>query len=223
MPDIIGALRDRRGLSRRQFLKAGAAGTLVVGFRLPVARADVSVFAPNAFIRLAEDGRITLIMPQVEMGQGVYTGIAMILADEMDADFIQVALEHAPPNDVLYANPIFGIQATGGSTSIRAFWAPLRKAGATARVMLVTAAAQQWNVEPSTCRTSNSQVVHNQTRRTLPYGALAASAAQLTPPKDAVLKAVKDFTLIGKPLKRLDTPDKVNGKGDTASTRCRQA
>jgi isoquinoline 1-oxidoreductase subunit beta len=212
MPDIIEASHDRRGLSRRQFLKAGAAGALVVGFHLPVARAVVDVFAPNAFIRLAEDGKLTLIMPQVEMGQGVYTAVAMILADEMDADFTQVVLEHAPPNDALYGNPIFGIQVTGNSNSIRAFWDPLRKAGAMARAILVTAAAQQWQVEPKSCRTGNSRVIHDPTGRTLAYGALAASAAQLTPPKDVVLKTVKDFTLIGKPLKRLDTPDKVNGK-----------
>jgi len=208
---MLGASGERTGLSRRQLLKGGTAGVLVFGFRLPVARAAPGDFSPNAFIRLAGDGKITLIMPQVEMGQGVYTAVAMILADEMDADFSQVTLEHAPPNDALYGNPTFGIQVTGNSNSIRAFWDPLRKAGATTRAMLVTAAALQWSVEPKSCRTGNSQVIHEQTGRTLSYGALAASAQQLAPPRDAVLKAVKDFTLIGKPLKRLDTPDKVNG------------
>jgi isoquinoline 1-oxidoreductase beta subunit len=129
----------------------------------------------------------------------------------MDADFRQVTLEHAPPSDKLYGNPFFGIQVTGNSNSIRAFWKPLRVAGATARAILVMAAAQEWKVEPTACRTANSQVFHDPTGRTLAYGVLADFAGTLTPPKDPPLKAVKDFTLIGKPLKRLDTPDKVNG------------
>jgi isoquinoline 1-oxidoreductase beta subunit len=205
MPDSIE-------LSRRQLLKVGGAGALLVAFHWPVAHgAATGVFAPNAFIRVAGDGKITLVMPQVEMGQGVYTSVAMILADEMDADFAQVVLEHAPPNDALYGNPTFGIQVTGNSNSIRAFWEPLRKAGATARAMLVTSAAQQWKVDPKTCHTAKSQVIHDPSGRTLAYAALAATAAAVTPPKDPVLKTVKDFTLIGKPLKRLDTPSKVNG------------
>src|SRR5438552_17655794 len=106
-------------LSRRTLLKAGAAAGLVVGFRFPHARAESGIFEPNAFIRVAADGSVTLVMPQCEMGQGVYTSIAMIVADEMDADFARVALEHAPPSDKLYGNPIFGIQVTGNSNSIR--------------------------------------------------------------------------------------------------------
>ena len=207
MPDSI-----ENGLSRRELLKAGTAGALLVAFRLPIARADTAVFAPNAFIRVAGDGKITLIMPQVEMGQGTYTSVSMILADEMDADWAQVTVDHAPPDDKLYGNPVFGIQVTGNSNSIRSFWEPLRKAGATTRAMLVMAAAQQWKVGPDGCRTSNSQVIHDPTKRTLTYGALAANAAKVTPPANPALKAVKDFTLIGKPLKRLDTPNKVNGK-----------
>jgi isoquinoline 1-oxidoreductase beta subunit len=217
-PDSIETESEPTGLSRRQLLMAGAAGTLLVAFRLPMAsaqaggNAQAGVFAPNAFIRVAGDGKITLIMPQVEMGQGVYTSVPMILADEMDADFAQIVLEHAPPNDALYGNPVFGVQVTGNSNSIRAFWEPLRKAAAITRAMLVTAAAQHWKVDPATCRTQSSQVIHDQSARTLNYSALAASAGALTPPKDAPLKGLKDFTLIGKPLKRLDTPDKVNGK-----------
>jgi isoquinoline 1-oxidoreductase subunit beta len=203
---------ESSGLSRRTLLKAGAASALLVGFHLPVARAEAEGFAPNAFIKVADDGKITLIMPQAEMGQGVYTSVAMILADELDADFALVALEHAPPNDKLYGNPIFGIQVTGNSNSIRAFWEPLRKAGATARALLVLAAAQQWKVDPKTCRTALSQVIHDASGRTLSYGALAVGASTLPAPKDVMLKAVKDFTLIGKPLKRFDTPDKTNGK-----------
>jgi isoquinoline 1-oxidoreductase beta subunit len=199
------------GLSRRALLKTGAVAGLVVGFRFPTARAAGGDFEPNAFIRVAGDGAITLIMPQVEMGQGVYTSVAMILADEMDADFARVTLEHAPPDDKLYANPIFGIQVTGNSNSIRAFWDELRKAGATARAMLIAAAARQWNVDPTSCHTADSVVTHEASGRTLQYGALADVAGSMAAPKDPPLKAVKDYTLIGKPLKRLDTPDKVNG------------
>jgi len=204
----------RAALSRRSLLKAGAAGGLaagfLLGFRLPLARA-AGEFEPNAFIRIAGDGGITLIMPQVEMGQGTYTSISMILAEELDADFARVAVEHAPPSDKLYGNPFFGIQVTGNSNSIRAFWDPLRKAGATARAMLVAAAAQEWKVDPATCRAAASQVFHDASGRNLAYGVLADIAGSITPPTDAPLKAVKDFTLIGKPLKRLDTPGKVNG------------
>jgi isoquinoline 1-oxidoreductase beta subunit len=153
-----------------------------------------------------------LVMPQVEMGQGIYTAVAMILAEELDADFAQVTLEHAPPNDKLYGNPTFGLQVTGNSNSVRAFWKPLRSAGAAARAMLVQAAAQQWKVEPASCTTLNGQVVHAASGRKLAYGALAEAASTQTPPKEIPLKDPKNFVLIGKPLKRLDTPDKVDGK-----------
>ena len=137
--------------SRRGFLQAGVAagGALLVGFHIPggtaaaANTAKAEPFAPNAFIRIDRQGEVTLIMPQVEMGQGIYTAIAMILAEELDANWDQVRVEHAPPSDKLYANPVFQIQATGGSTSVRAFWQPLRKAGATARAMLIESAARQ--------------------------------------------------------------------------------
>jgi isoquinoline 1-oxidoreductase beta subunit len=204
-------------LTRRGFLQAGLAvgGTLVVGFHLPVARGaqpGKSVFAPNAFIRIDPHGRVTLIMPQVEMGQGIYTSVAMILAEELDADFDQVSLEAAPPNDKLYGNPTFGIQVTGNSNSVRAFWLPLRKAAAGTRVILVQAASQQWKVEPASIRTEKSEAIHDASGRRLAYAVLIDRAQGLTPPKDPPLKDVNDFKLIGKPLKRLDTPDKVNGK-----------
>ncbi len=140
-------------------------------------------FAPNAFIRIDATGHTTLVMPQVEMGQGVYTAVAMILAEELDADLSQVTLQHAPPNDKLYANPTFGLQVTGNSNSIRAFWMPLRKAGATARAMLVQAAASEWKVEPASCTTSKSQVTHAESGRNLSYGELAAAASSETPPR----------------------------------------
>ena len=125
-------------LTRRGFLQAGLAvgGALVVGFHLPAAfgaQAEKPAFSPNAFIRIDPHGKVTLIMPQVEMGQGIFTAIAMILAEELDADFAQVTLEAAPPNDKLYGNPVFGLQVTGNSNSVRAFWLPLRKAAAGTR------------------------------------------------------------------------------------------
>jgi isoquinoline 1-oxidoreductase beta subunit len=209
------------GVSRRAVLSGGLASGFLLAFHLPVGAFNEPVqppdstdgkFAPNAFIRIDEAGHGILVMPQVEMGQGVYTSIAMILAEELDADFSQLTLEHAPPSDKLYGNPLFGIQATGNSNSIRAWWMPLRKAGASARAMLVQAAAQQWQVQPASCTTSNGEVSHNESGRKLGYGALALAAVSQVPPKDVPLKDPKDFVLIGKPLKRLDTPDKVNGK-----------
>src|SRR5712672_370341 len=168
------------GVTRRTFLQAsvGLGGALLVGFHMPAGTAaeEKGVFAPNAFIRIDRKGKITLIMPQVEMGQGVYTAVAMILAEELDAAFDQVVLEAAPPNDKLYGNPTFGLQVTGNSNSIRAFWKPLRTAGASARAMLVQAAAQQWQVEPASCTTANGEVTHKESGRKLSYGALAAAA-----------------------------------------------
>jgi isoquinoline 1-oxidoreductase beta subunit len=201
--------------TRRVFLKAGAAaGGLLLGFNLsPYAAAEGEpTFSPDAFIRIDRQGKITLIMPQVEMGQGVYTSIAMILAEELDAAFDQVTLEHAPPNEKLYANPVFQVQATGNSNSIRAFWKPLREAGAGARAVLVQVAAQSWDVDPATCRTANSEVMHDPSGRKFAYRELVDRAAGVTPPANPPLKAVADFKLVGKSLKRLDTSDKVNGK-----------
>jgi isoquinoline 1-oxidoreductase beta subunit len=135
----------------------------------------------------------------------------MILAEELDADFSQLTLEHAPPSDKLYGNPMFGIQATGNSNSVRAWWKPLRTAGASTRAMLVQAAARQWQVDPASCATANGEVMHKASGRRLSYGALALAASSEAPPKDVPLKDPSDFVLIGKPLRRLDTPDKVNG------------
>jgi isoquinoline 1-oxidoreductase beta subunit len=208
-------------VSRRSLLTGGLASGVLLAFHLPLRAANEPVqppdategrFAPNAFIRIDADGRTTLVMPQVEMGQGVYTSIAMILAEELDADMARVALAHAPPDDKLYGNPMFGIQATGNSNSIRAWWMPLRKAAAGARAMLVQAASAQWQVEPASCTTSNSTVLHQSSGRRLGYGELIEAARGQTPPNDVPLKQPKDFVYIGKPLKRLDTPDKVNGK-----------
>jgi len=211
------------GLSRRVLLTGGLAGGFLLAFHLPLRALTpnepvqppddtTGKFAPNAFIRIDQAGNTTLVMPQVEMGQGIYTAVAMILAEELDADFAKVTLEHAPANEKLYANPAFGIQATGGSTSVRAFWTSLRQAGASARGMLIQAAAREWQVELASCTAANGEVTHKESGRKLSYGALATSAGSERPPTDVALKDPKDFVLIGKPLKRLDTPDKVNGK-----------
>jgi len=153
--------------SRRRFLQASAAagGGLLLSLALPLARgqakpSDAESFAPNAFIRIGRDGRIVLIMPYVEMGQGTYTSIPMLIAEELEVDLSQVRLEHAPPNEKLYVNPLLGVQATGNSNAIRASWQPLREAGATARTMLIAAAAKRWNVDPGTCH-AQSGVVHH--------------------------------------------------------------
>jgi len=208
-------------VSRRSLLTGTLAGGFLFAFHLPVRAVNEPVqpadstdgkFAPNALIRIDEAGHITLVMPQVEMGQGVYTAIAMILAEELDADIAQVTLEHAPPNDKLYGNPLFGLQVTGNSNSIRSWWSKVRAAGAGGRAMLVQAAAKQWQVDPASCTASKSEVTHKETGRKLTYGELASVAGSETPPKDVPLKKVEDFIYIGQPLKRFDTPDKVNGK-----------
>ena len=143
-------------VSRRSFLQVGAAagGGLLLSVSLPFVRDQAEAvgtfgFAPNAFIRIGSDGQIVLIMPYVEMGQGTYTSIPMLIAEELEVDLDQVRVEHAPPNEKLYANPLIGIQATGGSTAIRAAWKPMREAGVTARMMLIAAAAKRWNVDPA--------------------------------------------------------------------------
>ena len=211
------------GLSRRAALQSGLVGGLVLAFQWPLHAAPAnereqspdhrdSQFVANAFIRIDETGKTTLVIPQAEMGQGVYTAIAMILAEELDADLAHVVLEHAPPSDKLYGNPIFGVQVTGNSNSIRAFWDKLRNAGAAARTMLIAAAAAQWQVDAASCSSSNGKITHAASNRTLTYGELADVAGKLPVPEKPTLKNPNDFTLIGKPLKRFDTPNKSDGK-----------
>jgi isoquinoline 1-oxidoreductase beta subunit len=216
-----GAVSEN-SLSRRTFLKVSAAagGGLLLSFILPrtilsretAGATTAEVFAPNAFIRIGRDGWVTLIMPYVEMGQGTYTSIPMLIAEELEVDLTQVTLEAAPPDERHYANSIFQIQATGGSTSVRAAWEPLRLAGATARMMLVSAAAQNWKVDPTACHAEKGEVIHATSGRRLKYGALVDTVTMLPIPDRVVLKAPENFTLIGTSAKRLDTPDKVNGK-----------
>lgn len=203
-------------LSRRRFLQASAAvgGGLVVNLTLGSAFPALASgeFAPNAFIRIDTKGLVTLVLPQVEMGQGIYTAQAMLLAEELDVGLDQVVLEHAPANPALYANPALGGQLTGGSTSIRAFWTPLRTAGATARTLLVQAAAGEWKVDAATLTTKDGLVL-DATGKRLAYGDLVDLAATLPvpAPEAVLLKQPDQFKLLGKATKRLDTPAKVNG------------
>ena len=219
---MIDVESDGVDLPRRRFLGVSAAvgGGLLIGFATgPAVRAADAAgkgasasFAPNAFIRIGSDGQIVLTMPYVEMGQGTYTSIPMLIAEELEVDLKQVRLEHAPPDEKLYGNPLLGgIQATGNSNAVRASWQPLREAGATARTMLVSAAAKRWSVDPASCRAQSGEVLHAPTGRRIKYGELAADAARMPLPENVALKRPADFRLIGTPAKRLDTPSKVNG------------
>jgi len=213
--------------SRRDFLAVTATGALgamaatggglLLGFGLPP-RGEIrdtvttqSGFAPNAFLRIDRTGKVTFVMPVIEMGQGTYTSVPMLIAEELEVDVDKVAIEHSPPDDKIYVNPLIGVQMTGGSTAIRGTYIPLRRAGATARVMLVTAAAARWKVEPSACHAENGQVVHGATGRRLGYGSLVDAAAKLPVPENVALKEPRDFKLIGTPHRRLDTSGKVDG------------
>jgi isoquinoline 1-oxidoreductase beta subunit len=207
--------------TRRDFIRAGAiaGGGLLLGVYLPaqpaLARALTFVtgaepFAPNAWIRIDGNGLVTVMLNKSEMGQGVATSLPVIVAEELDADWSQVRFENAPA-DPAYIDPAFGTQITGGSTSVANSWKGLRTAGAAAREMLVTAAANRWGVDASTCSAANSYVTHAATGRRLSYGELASSASAVPVPKEPRLKDPKDFRLIGTRIPRLDIPSKVNG------------
>jgi len=206
-------------MERRAFLKfsVAAGGGLLVGLYLPGASrlADAekrsgSAFMPNAFLRIGTDDRVTVIVNHSEMGQGVYTALPMLLAEELDADWDKIGYESAPV-DAKYNHPVFGMQITGGSSSVWSGFEQYRNAGAAARAMLIAAAAQQWNADPATLRTESGAVLDG-TNRKLTYGQLAEAASKMTPPAKATLKDPKTFKLIGTPAKRLDTPEKINGK-----------
>jgi len=168
-------------------------------------------FTPNAWIRIAPDGAVTVVIDKAEMGQGIETSLSMLAAEELDADFSRVDIEFAPVAPE-YKNPVFGSQGTGGSTTIRGSWLPMRTAGAAAREMLVAAAAATWGVEPSTCQSEKGEVVHAASTRRIGYGALTARAATMPVPKTPKLKSPADFKLIGTPARRLDGAPKATGK-----------
>ena len=195
-------------LSRREFVAVGvAAGAgLVVGFYLPHAgRAGKGVFSPNAYLRITPDNKVTIVVARSEMGQGVRTALPMILAEELEADWKQIEIEQAG------ASTLYGDQGTGGSASIKSTWDPMRKAGAAAREMLISAAALTWGVPRSSCRAENGAVVHGASKRRLSYGELVEKAATLPIPTDVPLKQNKDYKIVGQRLARVDTPSKVRG------------
>ncbi|HMH68487.1 MAG TPA: molybdopterin cofactor-binding domain-containing protein, partial [Pinirhizobacter sp.] len=213
--------------ARRRFLTAGA---LVVGFAfvrplraferepdlaavgaLDAAATGFDGFVPDGFIRISVDGRIVLVVPSVEMGQGIATGEAMMIAEELEVGLDQVEVELAPADQHAYTQSLLKAQATGGSTSVRAFFIPLRQAGAAARTMLIGAAAERWRVSPAECTVARGVITHQRTGRTLTYGAVASAARRQAVPGEVSLKPASQFKLIGKPAKRVDTAAKVNG------------
>ncbi len=210
-----------RGLSnrnRRNFLKVSAltGGGLLLGFNVPAKRAFAAdeatgTFAPNAFLRITPDGTVTVLSNKSEMGQGIYTGLAMLVAEELDADWNAMRVEPAPAAEI-YKHTEWGTQTTGGSSSIRSEYERYRHAGATARAMLIAAAAQQWQVPTSQCRTEAGEVLHDASGRRALYSALASAAGSMTPPQDVTLKSPAQFRLLGRSQPRLDTPVKVTGE-----------
>jgi len=210
-------------INRRNFLKTGAVGAtgLAIEFYLPgrfeaLAASPVGAASPaalNAWLRIGTDDSVTIMIDKSEMGQGIQTALCMIAAEELECDWKKIRTEFAPAAKE-YFNPAFGMQGTGGSSSVRSSWDPMRKAGAAAREMLVEAAAQKWSVDKKSCRAENGVVLHAPTKRKLTYGSLAEAAAKLSVPADVPLKDPAQFRVIGKSTKRLDTPDKVNGRAE---------
>ncbi len=219
-------IADETAMSRRAVLQGTG---LLLGFALTGASTEcvfaapasqvvenvvAATFAPNGFIRINPTGAVTLIMPMAEMGQGVYTALSMLLAEELEVELDQIQVQHAPANDALYANSFLRIQTTGASSSVRAFWTPLRQAGAVGRNLLIAAAAKWWNVDPATCHAKNGVVFNAFGSKHLSYGELAKVAAKLPVPPAAnvKLKDPKAFTLIGTRAKRVDSSIKVDGR-----------
>src|SRR6266852_2387143 len=205
-------------LTRREFLKtsAGSAAGLFIGFYLPLPsllhaqeQPAAKLPPPNAFLHIGTDESITVLLAHSEMGQGIWTTLPMLLAEELDCDWSRIHAEHAPAEPV-YAHTAFGLQMTGGSTTTWSEYDRYRQVGALARQMLIQAAAKQWGVDPQSCRTENGFVIHGGEK--LLYGKLAEAAQQLTPPTSVKLKTSKEWKRIGKPTKRLDSPEKVTGR-----------
>jgi isoquinoline 1-oxidoreductase subunit beta len=194
-------------LGRREFIAAGvAAGAgLVIGFYLPHGEKFQEIFSPNAYLRITPDNKITIVVARSEMGQGVRTALPMILAEELEADWKLIEIEQAG------ASTLYGDQTTGGSASVRTTWDPMRKAGAAAREMLISAAALIWGVPRSGCSAQNGRVLHAASKRSLSYGELVTKAATLPIPTDVPLKQSKDYKIVGQRLPRIDTPSKVKG------------
>jgi isoquinoline 1-oxidoreductase subunit beta len=203
-------------VSRREFLgtSATAGGALMIGFALPSwgANAPTKTMLPNSWVVVGSDNSVTILCSRSEMGQGVYTSMPMLIAEELGVDIAKINVEMAPPGEP-YINTMFGAQLTGGSTSVREAYDRLRVAGAQARSVLVEAAAQKWGVSASDC-SADSAMVMGPGGKKASYGELAEAASKLTPPKTPTLKPPKLFRYVGKEVKRFDTPAKVNGTAE---------
>jgi isoquinoline 1-oxidoreductase beta subunit len=214
-----GTVMARPSVSRRNFIRTGAilGGGLLISFRVPLPNrlADGRKpgagdgFSPNAFLRINADNGITVVLAHAEMGQGIWTTLPMLIADELDADWKDVKVEHAPAGKA-YFHTVFGIQITGGSSTTWSEFDRYRMAGATARVVLVQAAAQRWGVSVDACKTANGYVLSGDKK--ISYGELAREAAALPAPQKVSLRAPSEWKYIGKGVKRLDTSDKTNGQ-----------
>src|SRR5213594_3987035 len=210
-------MRASSNVTRREFLETAtvAGAGLVIGFHIPggarFGPTPVAPFTPNAWLRINPDESVLVMVDRSEMGQGVTTSLPMLLAEELEADWSKVMIESAPA-DKAYVNPmLFGMQGTGGSSSVRAAYTPLRKAGAAAREMLLSAAAETWGVDKATCRAEKGAVIHTPSNRRLTFGQLVAKAAAVPLPPDVPLKDPKDWKILGTRVKRLDSPPKVDG------------
>jgi isoquinoline 1-oxidoreductase beta subunit len=203
-------------VSRRTFLKASAAisGGLVLAITLPGCKpgtkpaGELKTIETNAWLRIGTDNTITFLCDRSEMGQGVYTSLPMLIAEELGVNLDRIQVEFAPAGDQ-FINNLLGTQITGGSSSVRDAWEKLRMAGATAREMLISAAAAEWDIDPRSCKVENGVIVSRSKRLT--FGEVAEAAAKLPVPKDIKLKPADQFTLVGKAQKRKDTPSKVDG------------
>jgi isoquinoline 1-oxidoreductase subunit beta len=195
-------------VSRREFVAVGVAASagLVIGFYLPHGESSSKVFSPNAYLRITPDNKVTIVVARSEMGQGVRTALPMILAEELEADWKQIEIEQAG------ASTLYGDQTTGGSASVRTTWDPMRKAGAAAREMLISAAALTWDVPRSSCSAQSGSIVHAASNRRVSYGELVGKAATLPIPTDVPLKQNKDYKIVGQRLARVDSPSKVKGE-----------
>lgn len=215
-------MKTTQTVSRRKFLQTTSifAGGLLIPFVVPAGvkrmglfntpAPDSSIaFAPNAYLGIAKDNTIHILLAHVEMGQGVWTTLPMLIADELDCDWNKIKVGHAPPGQP-YLHTVYGIQITGGSSTTWSEFDRYRQAGATARALLVTAAAQQWGVQPEACSTANGFIIHG--NKKLSYGEVAEAAAKLPPPANITLKPASEWKYIGKGSKRLDTPEKINGQ-----------
>jgi isoquinoline 1-oxidoreductase subunit beta len=219
MNPITTSSPSAASVSRRGFLggSAAAAGTLMVGFHVPMssdAVAQTAGAAPevNAWVVIKPDDTVIIRIARSEMGQGSLTGLAQLVAEELECDWAKVTTEYPTPGQNLARNRVWGNFSTGGSRGIRESHDYVRKGGAIARTMLVQAAANEWKVPASECRVASSVITHTPSGRTTTYGKVAAAAAKVTPPTEVTLKDPKDWKIVGKPLKRLDTVDKLTGK-----------